>query len=264
MKKILLIPSLALLPISALQAGSSEVAPAPEIVPASDDGWEFTLGLYGWGAGLDGDIGAAGVVAPVDISFSDILDTLDMTVMGAGELRRGNWMFQLEGLYLRNSIKGVRTRALPRNRNVALSAKLTAETTRVEAVAGYRVLDNGSTTIDLLGGAVLYDISNELTFIGPRAVRGATSGDSWVDPVVGFRINQRLGDRWMAHFRGEVGGFGVNADFLWQAYAMLGYQLTDSSVLFAGWRHAAVDYQNGGFLYDVASSGPILGATITF
>lgn len=235
--------------------------PEPVMTTTTDAGWEFTLGLYGWGAGLDGTLGVAGFTAPVDLSFSDILDTLDMTVMGAAELRRGNWLFQLEGLYLRNSVKGViATRPLL----PSPTAKLTAETTRLEAVAGYRIVENGTTTVDLLAGAVYYDITNTLNFYGPFAVRGVTAGDEWIDPVVGVRVNQRLGDRWSGQLRAEVGGFGVNADLVWQAIALLGYDFTESSTGFIGWRHAAVDYRNGGFIYDVYNTGPILGLALRF
>lgn len=255
--------ALPLLAAGPLLAGTTAIpaGPAPVMTTTTDDGWEFTLGLYGWGAGLNGDIGAAGFTAPVDLSFSDILDTLDMTVMGAAELRRGNWLFQLEGLYLRNSVK-----RLVANRPLlpSLTAKLTAETTRLEAVAGYRIVENGSTTVDLLAGAVYYDITNTLNFYGPLAVRGVESGDDWIDPIVGVRVNQRLGERWSAQFRGEIGGFGVNANLVWQAVALVGYDFTESSTGFIGWRHAAVDYQNGGFLYDVYSTGPILGLALTF
>jgi len=250
-----------------LAAPLAHAGPAPAPAPAAltaetDDGWQFTLGLYGWAAGLDGTIGAAGFTAPVDISFSEILDTLDMTAMGAMELRKGRWLGQLEGLYLRNSVKGlIATTPIT---NLPLNAKLTAETTRLQAMLGYRLVDDDCTKLDLLAGAVYYDITNQLSFFGPRAVRGVESQDGWLDPMIGLRLNQRLSERWSLEARGDIGGFGVNADLAWQAIAMIGYDLTASSTLFAGYRYAAVDYSDGGFLYDAASGGPILGVAIRF
>ena len=41
-----------------------------------------------------------------------------------------------------------------------------------------------------------------------------------------------------------------------------GYNISESFLIFGGYRHTAVDYQNGGFVYDAAASGPILGLTI--
>lgn len=262
MKSLTLAGASALLLISPLGAGDAmATAPEPVISPSPQSDWELTLGLYAWGAGLDGTLGAAGVTAPVDISFSDILDTLDMTAMGAVELRKDRWGFQLEGLYLRNSLKG--TAFLPvTNRPVA--AKLTAKTTRLQPVLTYRLVENEHTTVDLLAGATYYNISNEIRVFGPRAVRGGKAADDWFDPVVGVRVNQRIAERWSLQGRADIGGFGVNSDLVWQALGLVGYDLTPSATLFGGWRHAAVDYSNGGFVYDAASSGPIIGVALTW
>lgn len=264
MKSIpLLVSVTGILSASQLFGGTTTIAPGPGPVmtTTSDNGWNFTLGLYGWGAGLDGDLGAGGYAMPVDISFSDILDTLDMTAMGVVEARKDRWLFQLEGLYLRNSVSGSAETPV---RNQTFSADLVAKTTRLEAIAGYRLLENEGASLDLFAGAVYYDIDNELDIKGPNGSFSADSGDNWIDPVIGLRLRQQLDEDWCVQVRGEVGGFGVNSDLVWQALALVGYQITDSSTLFAGWRHAAVDYQNGGFLYDVYCSGPILGMTITW
>lgn len=249
---------------SQLLAGTTAIAPGPEPVmtTTTESGWFFTLGLYAWGAGLGGDIGAAGFVAPVDLKFSDILETLDMTAMGMMELRKGPWWFQLEGLYLRNS-EGNEIAYTP-IRQTPISADLVAKTTRLEAIAGYRFMDNGRTSVDLFGGVVYYDISNELDLRGQLLSTTIKSSENWFDPTIGMRVRHRFNDRWSTSLRGEVGGFGVSSDFLWQAAALFGYDINESSTCYFGWRHAAVDYQNGGFLYDVYSSGPILGVIFSW
>lgn len=257
-----LIASASLLAVGSATAGTTAVTTTPEpmMTTSTTGDWEFTLGLYAWAAGLDGTIGAAGYTTDVDISFSDILDTLDMTAMGAFEVRRGPWMFQLEGLYLKNSdgVSGTAPNGTP------VTLKLTSETTRLEPVFGYRVVDTGATKLDLVAGAVYYDISNRLIVTGGGAAASAKSQDSWWDPIVGVRVNQRFNERWSGQFRGEIGGFGVNADLVWQVIAMVGYDFTENTTGFLGYRHAAVDYQSGGFTYDAASSGPIMGLAIRF
>lgn len=263
MKSIALaLAGVVLFPSSSL-AGSPVVEPitSPAITTTQDD-WEITLGLYVWGAGLEGDLGAAGNVAPVDISFSEILETLAMTAMGAIEFKKGRWMFELEGLYLKNSVRGI----VPTAGAGPVATKLVAETTRIEPMIAYRVIDSDRTSLDLVAGAVYYDISNDISLLAAGPVGGVfSSGDGWWDPTVGLRFRYWFNDKWVASLRGEVGGFGVNADINWQVYALLGYRLNDCSTLFGGWRHAAVDYSNDrGFLYDVASSGPILGLAYTF
>lgn len=262
MKTLIPATASALLLISPASAGDA-TAPSPEpvIEPSTAGDWELNLGLYAWGAGLDGTIGAAGYTAPVDISFSDILDTLDMTMMGSIELRKDRWGFQLEGLHLQNSVKGS---TLVPVTNISVAAKLTAKTTRLQPVLTYRLVENEQTTLDLLAGATYYNISNKIQVFGPLGGRGGKASDDWFDPVIGVRLDQQLAERWVLRARGDIGGFGVNSDLVWQAMALIGYELTPSATLFGGWRHAAVDYSNGGFVYDAASSGPIIGLGLTW
>ncbi|MFK7852052.1 MAG: hypothetical protein AB8D78_13840 [Akkermansiaceae bacterium] len=235
--------------------------PSAVMTTTTEGGLEITLGLYAWGAGVDGDTGFGGFVAPVDISFSDILSSLDMTAMGMLELRKGPWMFQLEGLYLKNSIE---SQPFTTAGGGPFTAELVARTTRVQPMIGYRVVENESTKVDLLAGAVYYDISNQLSFRGVGAPPRVSGGDDWIDPMVGVRVVQRVSERVIFSGRADIGGFGVNSDLAWQLVGMFGYELKDSINLFAGWRHAAVDYDKNGFTYDVANSGPILGATFTW
>ncbi|MGB6221777.1 hypothetical protein [Haloferula sp.] len=233
---------------------------SPTVTTTTDNDWYFTLGVYSWGAGLNGDIGAGGFTAPVDISFSEILDTLDMTAMGLIEFGKGRWFFQFEGLYLQNGARGLSSGP---GGIVQVSSKLTARTTRLTPVIGYRIVDNECTKFDILAGGTYYDISNELQIFDRRYLK-VKSAEQWMDPMVGFRLNQRLSERWHFQARADVGGFGAASKISWQALGLFGYDITDSTALFAGYRHTAVDFQKGGFLYDVSSSGPILGLTVTW
>lgn len=233
---------------------------SPSVTTTSDNDWYFTLGVYSWGAGLDGQIGAAGFTAPVDVSFSEILDTLDMTAMGLIEIGKGRWFFQLEGLYLQNGIRGLSSGP---GGVVQVTSKLTARTTRLTPVIGYRIVDNECTKFDFLAGGTYYDISNELQIFDTRYLNVEAS-EQWIDPMVGFRLNRRLGERWHFQARADVGGFGAASKISWQTLGLFGYDITDSTALFAGYRHTAVDFQKGGFLYDVSSSGPILGLAVTW
>ena len=52
---------------------------------ASDGEWRYKASLYLWGAGIGGTSSSGG---DVDVSFSDIIDNLDMAAMGAIEARK--------------------------------------------------------------------------------------------------------------------------------------------------------------------------------
>jgi DNA-binding transcriptional regulator YiaG len=96
-----------------------------------------------------------------------------------------------------------------------------------------------------------------------RAVPNEVAGSqSWVDPFVGFRGRYDLTDNLYVAARGDIGGFGVASDLTWNAFAALGYQWSRSFSTELGYRHLAVDYSDGGFIYDAEMSGIYLGLTL--
>ncbi len=86
----------------------------------------------------------------------------------------------------------------------------------------------------------------------------------WVDPFVGFRGQCRLSDRTYLAGRADIGGFGVSSDLMWNAYGALGVDISERLAVELGYRYLSVDYQSGGFAYDVATKGPFVGVRIEF
>ena len=64
---------------------------------ASDGEWRYKASLYLWGAGIGGTSSSGG---DVDVSFSDIIDNLDMAAMGAIEARKGKVSILADVIYL--------------------------------------------------------------------------------------------------------------------------------------------------------------------
>jgi hypothetical protein len=128
----------------ALPAAAAEPTP-PD--PAAD-AWEFEAFFYGWGIALNGDVSAGPVSADVDVSFSEILDDLNLGAMGALEAQRGRLLFLVDGVWaeLEDDVHtGVRTRTLSRLPGdvvvtagpVEVDAKL--DQVLLDAKAGWRV-----------------------------------------------------------------------------------------------------------------------------
>ena len=90
----------------------------------------------------------------------------------------------------------------------------------------------------------------------------------WVDPIIGARTTWDLSPRWLLSFRGDVGGFGVESDYVWQASGVVGYRLIPSFRLFAGYRAIEWDYDEKSgadrFEWDVTAHGPVLGVSWSF
>jgi opacity protein-like surface antigen len=107
-------------------------------------------------------------------------------------------------------------------------------------------------------------LDSDLTLTGPLTVRQAGGSETWIDPIVGIAGNIKLGGGFSLKAEGDVGGFGVGADLDWQALGAVQYQLNESITLEAGYRYLSVDFNDGGFVYDVAMHGPLIGGSIRF
>lgn len=88
--------------------------------------------------------------------------------------------------------------------------------------------------------------------------------DDWFDPYVGLHTRYNFNQTFYTAVRGEIGGFGVGADLMWQVEAMLGINLTHSIFTEVGYRALGVDYNNDGLLFDAVMHGPQITTGIRF
>lgn len=238
---------------------SADIA-APE--PA--DGWTFTAALYGWAAGLDGEVAAfEQKPVEVDLSFSDILQNLDFAAMGLAEARNGPFMFGMDVAYVK----------IGADSNVQLDADtsvdldVTATTWMVTGYGGYTLFDDDAVRLDLVAGARFWSVNTEFDTSSDDPAFDNLSGDdgeSWVDPVTGVKMRLDVTDNVFISGWGLVGGFGVGSEFMWDAMAGAGYAFNDHFDLFAGYRAVSVDYSNDGFIYDVVEQGPVIAGVLKF
>jgi hypothetical protein len=68
--------------------------------------WNIEFTPYFWAAELDGDATLRGRTGPVEVSFSDLLDNLDIAFMGRLEAWNGKWGLFLDGLYMDLGCRG--------------------------------------------------------------------------------------------------------------------------------------------------------------
>jgi opacity protein-like surface antigen len=242
----------------------------PQTGAATPDGWQFELTPYLWAAGLKGatQVGALPRTS-VDVGFDDILDNLDFAAMGSFEARKGRWGLLFDAMYIKLSASGeaTRTGSGPIGATLTATADLDVEQTLLTAAVAYR-FTSGPTEIDALGGlrytkvAVDGDIGASLFGLAGTVTR---SGDKdWVDPIVGVRARHRVADRWWINGYADVGGFGVGSDLTWQAIAGVEYEISKTWSAKGGYRVLKVDYDRGGTVYDMKTSGIYLGLGIRF
>ena len=243
--------------IGLVTPASSADLVAPE---QTEPGWTFTLAPYLWATGLTGDVGVGGLPeVDVDVSFMDVLEHFDIGFMGAGEARYGRFGILTDLLYVKLSAHdGVNTRFV--DADIDLTQK---ELTALGALE-YRVLQAEGGSLDVLAGGRLWWLKTELDFDGAIFDASGSASETWVDPIVGLKGRINLGPEFYLAGWGMIGGFGVSSEFFWDAMGGLGYQVSDSFSLFAGYRGLGIDYKNDGFVFDVDMNGPLLGAVFTF
>lgn len=221
---------------------------------ADEASWEHTLAVYMVGAALDGSTGVGDVTADVDVSFSDILDNLDMGFMFAYRGERGPWSIGFDFSFM--GLEGDASGLGPAG----------GASARVESDQYIIQLDIGHALTERLGiyGGVRYtelDLDVRLEGGGPLdETLERSASKNWADPVVGLRYAMPLSDRWTLVAKGDLGGFGVASDFTWQATAFAAYGIGEHAMLLLGYRHIYVDYEDGSgdrrFQWDVTTAGP--------
>jgi len=222
--------------------------------------WWLTITPYGWVTATEGDMGVAGRIAPVDISFEDTLEDLEIAFMLAAEGGVGHCVFGFDGIFGASSSSAT----LPAATAPYTKAAVDFDQFFGRVHAGYQVLVEDGATLTAFVGARYSYLSTELAFTGAAPRISLEGSKSWVDPVIGFHGVWEINDRWFVQGGGDLGGFGVSSDLIWQANVALGYRFNDKVSALVGYRGLGVDYESGGFVVDTVAHGPAIGLTLRF
>lgn len=214
---------------------------------AQEQGWNWNVVPYLWVSGLEGTVEAAGLTSEVSKSPSEILEDLSLAGMISLDGNNGSWGCVSDVFYVK----------LKDSQNTPVG-KVTAELEQwiVSVVPYKRIVSDGKRTVDVGAGGRYIDTDVD---IKTPMKRGSENRD-WIDPVVMMRSQLPISEKWMLGFSGDIGGFGVESDFTWQLTGYAGYAVSPAINLLIGYRHLDIDYSDGAFSYDVATSGFALGA----
>lgn len=226
--------------------------------PASAGEWKHEVAPYLWGAALDGSVGIGGISADADLSFSDILDNLEMGFMGAYRATRDRYSITMDVVYMGLGATGHGPGGL-------LKADVDVDQLGLSADVGYAATER----FTVYGGLRYVALDSTVKLTGPQGgTQSADTDEDWVDPYVGARYTIPFSDIWSANLQGDIGGFGVGSDFTWQAIASVRWRITPRTGMAMAYRYLDMDYENGNgsnaFKYDMANSGPALGVVFTF
>jgi hypothetical protein len=88
--------------------------------------------------------------------------------------------------------------------------------------------------------------------------------DYWFDPYVGLRARYNFNKTYYTAIRGEIGGFDVGFDLMWEVETVVGINLTRSIFTEIGYRALGGNYQDNGLRFDTVMHGPQITTGITF
>lgn len=95
-----------------------------------------------------------------------------------------------------------------------------------------------------------------------------SASKTWFDPIVIFRSQGAIREKWILQFRGDIGGFGLGSDFSWQVQAYAGYRFSKLIQATIGYRYIGIDYDKGErldrFVYDIDTYGPVVRIGFNF
>ncbi len=167
---------------------------------------------------------------PVDVSFSDILENLDMAGMLNFEAQHNSgWGIIMDYAFMN----------LSADTNVGFGGVIDAGVRRriFEGLVSRR-LDVAKGDMELYGGIRWWDNRITASF-DPAILPGSPSAridESWIDPIIGLRWTTPLSERWKLRLRGDVGGFNVGSSFTWSGTATALFRMTERLELQIGYR----------------------------
>ncbi|MCO4294493.1 hypothetical protein NF867_16645 [Solitalea sp. MAHUQ-68] len=221
--------------------------------------WHFLIEPYIMFPNMHGTVGLGELPdASIDENPGDIFSHLKIGAMLYAEASNDKWSISSDLLYMKLG-EDVTPRQLIN------SGEVTIQQLAWELAVLHRFLPWLDAGVSAFVNNIKADADLDLS------QGGATSrnlNQTWVDPTIVARVKIPLSTKWQLQARGNIGGFGIGSDFMWQMQTYFSYQMSKTIVLSAGYRIISSDYKNGEgsdrFLYNVDTFGPVLRFGLNF
>lgn len=230
---------------------------APAHAQEAPGAWKQTVFLYGMGAAIEGTSTIGNVSLPVDLSISDMFDSLKFGAMGAYRIENDEWSVEGDLTYMNLGWNR-------RGSGGRVGGDLDVDQLTLQATVGKRLNRN----LEALVSLTYFDITSKVEVAVLQQRLRAQRDASWVDPLIGLNYTLPFAGKWTYQLRGDVGGFGVGSDLTWQILTAFRRQNTERFGWFVGYRVVSFDYEDGsGSSYqrhDLTQQGPMAGINISF
>ena len=276
-----------ILMVAVVVAAIVAAGPTPASLAQSPaDHWRFGITPYFWFLNLEGNLRyspIAGGSPHVEISNSDLLDSLDFGIMLTGEARKGRWSIFTDVIYLDLSSLDSRVNDIDFNlggpgnptsvdNDAGTSSSLKAWL--LTLAGSFGVVEERAVTLEILGGfrylsldvSTDWQLTTTVTGPGPGQVFQRTGSisetqDAW-DAIVGVRGRVRLWDSsWTIPYYIDIGT--GSSDLTWQGMVGLSYGFNWGEIMI-NYRYLDYDMDEGGLFDDLTLEGPGVGITFRF
>jgi len=225
-------------------AGSFSVAEAQ----SGSDEWQFQIApLYLWAVDIDGTM-TVGDRFDQDfgVDFADAFDNLDLAFTVHFEASKGRWGVLADVSYL--DLSGSQDIGTPGG-----TADINIENLILEGAGGYSFAENWW----VIAGVRYFSVDSDIGFQLDIAPEIEVS-ESWADLFAGLLWRPKLGERWTFSGRFDIGAGG--SDVVWNAAALIDFQIGKWAAIFAGYRYLDYDYKNidTGIKIDMSLGGPVV------
>ena len=235
-------------------------------VASENDPWEYSAGLYAWGASIGGKSAEGD---EIDLSLSDIIDNLRMIFFGEAGMRKKDWGLHADLIYLNigDSDSGSTSIPIgPGNLPVETDVNVRMKAWVFTPTAHYTLVDTEKNRFDIVGGLryldldVTVDLDTELPITGDRSKTLEFDGDVW-DGIVGFKGRYHIDDKWYLPYYADVGT--GDSEITWQAFGGVGYKFSKVDTTL-GYRYLKWEFDDNPALDNLNVSGLLLGFNYKF
>ena len=219
----------------------------PAGAQSQSDEWQFEISpLYLWATSIDGTMTLKGRLdQDFGVDFSDAFDNLETAFTVHFEAGKGRWGLMADAMYL--DLAGSQDISTPGG-----TANIEVENLLLEGAAGYSFAESWY----VIAGVRYLKFDSNLAFQHDIAPEIRVT-ESWADLFAGLLWRPKLGERWTFAGRFDIGAGG--SDLVWNASAIIDFQIGKWAAILAGYRHLEYDYKNNdnGVEIDMSLSGPV-------
>jgi len=230
-------------------------------------GWEHSVSIYGWLPSFNGTLKytiPSDGAEPEEDAESNAIENLDMVFMGAYEVRKEQWSFLADVIYLKMSAdQGKTISILPRlgGPSFEVGAEEELKAWLLGFYGGYNIIDRDNFTMDAIAGMRYFYLGVDTTLSLPNRTVSLSPSVEAYDAIVGIKGRVDIDSNWYIPYLFDIGT--GDTDLTWQAETSLGYRFDWGDILLT-YRYIHYDKDDSGLVNDFDLYGPKVGVVLHF